>query len=93
MPRRITLDELKDALEETMPQSVKDRAEALFRDTAIDGEPNNPAFLIVDGGQRKAWEEFTWLFISALFASVGVQVILPEDEKYEEVRDIVKAKT
>ncbi len=92
LPKRVTLDELRNVLETNLPQPIKDKAEALARASAI-GDPENPAMLIIDASRREALEEFTLSFVSALFAIAGVQVIGPEDEKYEEVKEIVKARS
>lgn len=92
LPKRVTLDELRDVLETTFSQPVKDNAEALIKATAI-GDPDNPAMLIIDASQREKLEEFTLSFLNALFAVAGVQVIRPEDKRYEEVKEIVKARS
>jgi len=91
LPKLVTLDELKDALEENLPQAVKERAESLAKATAI-GDPENPALLVIDASQRKEWEEFTWSFLSAVLAIAGVQVITPEDSKYEKLKSIAGGK-
>ncbi len=91
LPKRMTLDRLKEALEENMPQPVKDRAEALAKEISI-GDPNNPSLLVIDACQTKQLEEFTLLWIAGLLAMVGVQVVTPENEGYERIRDAVKSK-
>lgn len=91
LPRHVTLDELSDWLETSLPQPVKDKAEALAKAVAI-GDPANPAMLIIDASHRAAWEAFTLSFLRAVFATAGVQVITPEDKGYEEVKEIVKAR-
>jgi antitoxin component of RelBE/YafQ-DinJ toxin-antitoxin module len=92
LPRRVTLDELRDILETSLPQSVKDKAEALTKAAAV-GDPDNPAMLIIDAGQKEAWEDFSYSFLSAVFAMVGVRVIKPESESYQKAKEILKATT
>jgi len=91
LPRRVTLDELKDMLEKKLPQSIKDRAEFLARDASI-GSPDNPAFLI-DNSQVSAWEEFGLEAISTLLAMYNVQIINREHRKYEAVKTLVQLGT
>jgi hypothetical protein len=92
LPKSVTLDQLRDSLETSLPQSVKDKAEALAKAAAI-GDPDNPAMLIIDASQREALEEFTLSFLSAVFATAGVRVIKPESESYQKAREILKATT
>lgn len=91
LPKLITLDELKDALEKNLPQSIKDQAESLARATFI-GDPENPTLLLIDASQMKEYEKFMWSFLSALLAIAGVQVITPEDSEYGKLRSIVGRK-
>ena len=91
LPKLITLDELKDVLEKNLPQSIKDRAGSLARATSI-GDPENPTLLLIDASQMKEYERFMWSFLSALLAIAGVQVITPEDSKYEKLKSIVGTK-
>jgi antitoxin component of RelBE/YafQ-DinJ toxin-antitoxin module len=94
LPKVITPDQLKGALEsilEQMPQAIKERAVSLARTTAMGGL-ESPALLIIDASNRREWEEFTTLFLSALLAMGGVQVIVPEDSKYEKLKSIVGKK-
>ena len=92
LPKFITLDELRDTLVENLPQSVKEKAEALSREMAI-GELDSPSFLIIDASQMKKSEELMWSLFAALLSMVGVQVLTPKDKRYEEVRGVVKAQT
>ena len=89
LPRVITLDELKDMVENNLPEPIKDKAENLAKATAI-GDPDNPSFLIIDSSQMKESEEFVWSLITALLSMMGVQVVTPKDDRYKEMRDIVK---
>ena len=93
LPKLASLDELKDALEENLPQAVKERAISLVKATAI-GDPENPALLIIDASQMKEYEEFMWSFLNALLNIAGVQVITPEDrscmQDLEEVASCLK---
>ncbi len=96
LPKFITLDQLKDmlkdVLENKLPQSVKDKAEVLTKSVAT-GDPDSPSFLLMDVSQMKQAEEFTWSLFMALLSVMGVQIITPEDERYKEVRQIVKAQS
>jgi len=92
LPKFITLDELRDTLVDNLPQSVKEKAEALSREMAI-GELDSPSFLIIDASQMKKSEELMWSLFAALLSMVGVQVLTPKDKRYEEVRGVVKAQT
>lgn len=92
LPKTITFDELKDTLEQGLPQAVKDKAKALSKDMAI-GDPDNPSLLIMDASQMREAEELTWSLLRALLAMTGVQVLTPKDARYEEVKDILKGIT
>lgn len=91
LPKRVTLDELKDVLEKNLPQSIKDQAESLVRATSI-GDLENPTLLLIDASQMKEYEKFMWSFLSALLAIAGVQVITSEDSEYEKLKSIVGRK-
>lgn len=90
VPKYITLDQLKEALVTNLPQSVKEKAEALAKNIAV-GDPKNPALLLIDASQMKEFEEFTVSWLRALLAIGGVQMITPEDNRYEKMREIAKA--
>lgn len=90
LPKIVTLDELKDILEQALPQSVKDKAEALAKVTAI-GDPNSPTLLVLDASQMKKSEELAWSLFGALLSIAGVRVVMPEDKGYEKLRDLMKA--
>lgn len=92
LPKRVTLDELREVLEANLPQPIKEKAEALAKAAAI-GNPDEPALLIIDASQREAWEDFTLSFLSSVFAMAGVQIVTPGSKNYQEVREIVKAQT
>lgn len=91
LPRHVTLDELRDILENNLPQPLKDRAESLARDASIGG-PDNPAFLI-DNSQVSAWEEFGLEAISTLLAMYNVQIINREHKEYEAVKTLLQSGT
>ncbi len=91
LPRNINLENLRDVLEQNLPQSIKDRAESLARDASI-GSPDKPAFLI-DNSQVSAWEEFGLQAISTLLAMYNVQIINQEHTKYKEVKTLVQSGT
>lgn len=91
LPKRITLDELKDVLEKNLPQSIKDQAESLAKAISI-GDPENPTLLLIDRSQMKDWEDIGLKFISALLAVAGIQVLTPEDSEYEKLKSIAGRK-
>ena len=86
----ITWGELKNRLAENLPQPVKDKAEKFAKYVAI-GDPDKPSLLVIDAGQLKQAEELTRLLLGALLSVAGVQLITPEDKRYEEVKGVVKA--
>lgn len=88
LPKRLTLDELKEVLEKNLPQSIKDQAESLARAASI-GDTENPTLLLIDASQMKEYEEFMWSFLSTLLAIAGVDVITPEDSNYKKLKSIV----
>lgn len=91
LPKSISLDDLRDIVEQNLPQSIKDRAENLAKDVSI-GEPNNPAFLLLDRSQRNEWGELGLHVLSTLLAMYGVQVNTPEDT-YEKAKTLVQSGT
>lgn len=90
LPKRVTLDELRETMENRLPQPIKAKAEALAKAASV-GDPDNPAMLIIDASNKNQAEEFTLLFLTAVLAMAGVQVIRPEDEGYEKVKEVVDA--
>ena len=90
LPKRITLDELKNLLEEITPQLIKDRADLLVKEAAI-GEPDNPSFLILNQSQMNEWGELGLQAICALLARYDIQVITQEHAKYKEVKTLVQS--
>ena len=91
LPKRINLDDLKDALEQNLPQSIKDQAESIAKAISI-GNPENPTLLLIDRSQMKDWEDFGLKFISALLAAAGIQVFTPEVSEYEKLKSIAGRK-
>jgi hypothetical protein len=89
LPKRVTIDELKDALANTLPQPIREKAEALVKDIAV-GDPENRSLLIIDSSQKKAFEEFTVSWLAAVLALAGVQVVTPESEEYATIKSAVK---
>jgi antitoxin component of RelBE/YafQ-DinJ toxin-antitoxin module len=90
LPRHVTLDELKDALEKNLPQSIKDKAESLARATSV-GDPHNPAFLLLDKSQMNEWGELGLQVVSTLLAMYDVQIINKEHNKYKEIKTLVQS--
>lgn len=90
LPSSVTLKQLKDSLEMNLPQSIRDKAEALARDSAIGG-PDNPSLIILDVSQMKEAEELLKSLFRALLSMAGVQVITPEDKGYKKLRGLVDA--
>ena len=90
LSKRITLDELKNLLEEITPQLIKDRADLLVKEAAI-GEPDNPSFLILNQSQMNEWGEIGLQAICTLLARYDVQVITQEHNKYKEVKTLVQS--
>lgn len=88
MPRCVTWDQLKDTLAESLPPQTKEKAEAIAKKISI-GDPSNPAFILIDGSKKNELEDFTWSWLSKLLAIAGVQVLTPENERYEKVKAIV----
>ena len=91
LPKVVTSDELMSTLSRNLSQEDKDKFESFLKDIVI-GDPDNPA-LLVFSGQRKTWEEHTSLFLQRLLALLGIQVITPENEGYERIKDVAKSKT
>jgi predicted DNA binding CopG/RHH family protein len=87
----ISLDDLKEIVEQNLPQSIKDQAENLAKAVSI-GELNNPAFLLLDRSQMNEWGELGSKVVSTLLAMYGIQVIAPE-EMYEKAKTLVQSGT
>lgn len=90
LPKRITLDELKNLLEEITPPPVKGRADFLVKEAAI-GDPDNPSFLILNQSQIDEWGQLGLQAICALLARYDIQVITQEHAKYREVKTLVQS--
>lgn len=88
MPKTLTLEKLKSALASNLSQVDKDRFEDFFRNIAI-GDPDNPLCLVF-AGERKNWEEVSSVVLARLLALVGVKVVIPREEDYERVEEIVR---
>ena len=88
LPRTVTWDEVKDSLETNLPQSIRDKAEALAKASAI-GDPDNPSLLVLDVSQMKEAEELVKSLFKALLSMAGVQVITPQDKEYGKLRGLV----
>ncbi len=92
LPKRVTPDELKDVLEKNLPQSIKDQAESLVKATSL-GDPDNPAFLLLDKSQMNEWGELGLQAISTLLAMYGMKIITQEHNKYKEVKTLLQSDT
>jgi len=90
LSKRITLDALKNILEEITPQLIKKRANLLVKEAAI-GDPDNPTFLILNQSQIDEWGELGLQAICALLARYDIQVITQEHAKYKEVKTLVES--
>jgi len=84
LPKRVTLDELKDVLEKSLPQSAKDQAESIAKAISV-GNLEDPDLIIVYRPQIEELQDLWLKFTNALLAA-GTQVITPEDSKYEKLR-------
>jgi len=91
LPKRITLDEVKNMLEANLPQSIKERADSLVKSATIGGDSDNPTILILDKSQIYEWGELGLQAICALLAMYDVQVITQEHAKYKEVKTLVQS--
>jgi hypothetical protein len=91
LPKRITLNEIKNMLDEITPQSIKERANLLVKEAAI-GDHDNPSLLILDRSQIDEWGELGLQAICVLLARYDVQVITQEHAKYKEVKNLVQSR-
>lgn len=91
LPKHITLNELKNMLDEITPRSIKERADSLVKEATI-GDPDNPAFLIFNQSQINEWGELGLQALCALLAMYDVQVITQEHAKYKEVKNLVQSR-
>jgi len=91
LPKHITLDELKNMLEEITPQLTKNQADLLAKEAAI-GDPDNPSFLIFNQSQINEWGDLGLQAICALLARYNVQVITQEHGRYKEVKTLVQSR-
>lgn len=89
LPKVVTLNELMITVANNLSRAEKDKFESFFKDIAI-GDPDNPA-LLVFSGERRSWEDFTSLFLGRLFTLLGIRVVIPENENYEKVKEIIKS--
>lgn len=91
LPKRIiTGDNFAKSLENNLPETVRERFKELFKSTAIGGDLEDPALIIIDAGQRKKLEELMWPFFAAICESAGIKLITSDNTKYQKVKDLVK---
>ncbi len=88
----MSLNQLLEMLENSLPQSVKHEAETLTKNVVI-GYPNDPALVLIDESNIKDATKLALLFIKALLALAGKKVITPEDETYKKVKSIIDSQT
>jgi len=91
LPQSVSLDDLRDMVEQNLPQSIKDQAENLAKAVSV-GDPNNPVFLLFDRSQMNEWGELGLKVFSTLLAMYGVQASAPE-EIYEKAKTLVQSGT
>lgn len=92
LPRQITVDDIRNALEENLSQPLIDKAEEIVKAISI----GNPPFLLeINKLPREEWERLTLQFISYFLAMGGVKVvnkdteqkkIMPDSEKIEQIK-------
>ncbi len=92
LPKRFTLEQLKDYVEENLSPSVKDKAETIFNAGVI-GNPTNPNLLLLYPPQIRELEELGWEVFRLLLAKGNVELITPEDKRYEGLRDVINTQT
>ncbi len=92
LPDSMSLNQLLEMLENSLPQSVKHEAETLTKNVVI-GYPNDPALVLIDESNIKDATKLALLFIKALLALTGKKVITPEDETYKKVKSIIDSQT
>jgi len=85
LPKHVTLDGLKDALEANLPQPLKEKAETIAKAISI-GDP--PFLLEINKVTMDEWEEFVLQFISSILAIAGVEVITSEDTRTERPKSL-----
>jgi hypothetical protein len=81
-PRSVTLQQIRDAFESSLPEPSRKKAEIFVKDANM-GEPNNPALLTAHPDEIKEFGEFMISCLSAMLGKAGVQLIIPKDEKYK----------
>jgi predicted DNA binding CopG/RHH family protein len=87
-PKRIPFDDFVNAISSRFSQEDMEKYQRLIKDVVI-GDPDNPALLIYSG-QRKAWEEFTSLFLERI---LGVRVMPTKNDNYQKIVEIAKVKS
>ena len=91
LPKRITLDEVKNMLEANLPQLIKERADSLVKSATI-GDPDNPTIFLLDKSQIEEWGELGLEAVCTLLAMYNnIQVITQEHTKYREVKTLVQS--
>jgi hypothetical protein len=95
-PAKISTYKLTELLENLLPQSVKEKGEVFFKNTKLGDLSNptiDPAILIIDANQQKEYEEFQIYLLKALQMLCGIQIITPEKEDFDKLREFAKAQT
>ena len=87
-PKSVTIGELMNLLQKNLTQPEIDNFESFSKDIAM-GDLDNSS-LLVFSGKRRTWENLTSLFLERLLALLGIKVVIPQNDDYEKVREIVK---
>ncbi|MDO8691272.1 MAG: hypothetical protein Q7R39_14900 [Dehalococcoidia bacterium] len=87
-PKSRTLDEVMQALEESLPQEIRQRMEALLGAIAVGDPP-----ILLELTDTKKLEELTRLLVATFLSVAGVQVISPDVERHKGVRRVAETRT
>ncbi len=88
VPNHISVDKLRDILENSLPKSITEQAERLSKATAL-GDSDNPFARLFDRDQMNEWGELGIQAISILLGMCGVQVVTEEHPNYKKINNLV----